>query len=179
MKIKIEVRIPLPEGVTGSYADKQIQLKGPEGEIARELFNPNITIKVNGEVQIGCPKATKRHKRLIQTYAAHVRRAIAGVQAPFEYVLKVCASHFPMTVAVKENKLQVKNFLGEKKMREIEIEHGVDVKVKGDEITVQSPDIEAAGRIASRIELMTRIADLDRRVFQDGIFITKKPGRAA
>jgi large subunit ribosomal protein L6 len=103
---------------------------------------------------------------------------LKGVQEPFVYKLKACSSHFPMTVSVTGNKLSIKNFLGEKTPREVTFKPGVKVTVAGDQITVESADLELAGDAASKIELATFISERDRRVFQDGIYMTHKAGVA-
>ena len=70
-----------------------------------------------------------------------------------------------------------KSFLGETTQRIANIVEGVNVDIKGSEITISSPDIEAAGQTATNIETATRLTGRDRRIFQDGIFITNKHGR--
>jgi len=102
---------------------------------------------------------------------------INGVQKKFTYELKIAASHFPMTVKVEGNKALIKNFLGEKKNREAEILPGVEIEVGKKEIILKSCDIELAGQTAANIEKATQVKNKDRRKFQDGIFLTKKPRR--
>ena len=82
-----------------------------------------------------------------------------------------------MSVNVEGNKLKIKNFLGEKIPREASILDNVKVQVKGNEILVDGYDLEKTGQTASNIEQSTRITNRDRRVFQDGIYIVKKPER--
>jgi len=86
--------------------------------------------------------------------------------------------HFPMNVSVDKTNhvLVINNFLGEKKERRAKILPNTDVKIEGDIVTVESPDIEAAGQTAANMEVTTHIRNRDRRVFQDGIWITEKPG---
>ena len=122
-------------------------------------------------------KSTKREKKLIGTFVAHIKNMIQGVQSPFVYKLKICSSHFPMSVSVSNNELVVKNFLGEKNPRISKFNPSVSVKIEGSEIIVESPDKELAGQVAARFEQLTRITNRDKRVFQDGIFIIQKASK--
>ena len=74
-------------------------------------------------------------------------------------------------------KLIIKNFLGEKFPRILKLKEGVDVKIEGDKINVQSSSKELAGTTASDIEKITRRPNFDTRIFQDGIYITNKDGK--
>ena len=50
-------------------------------------------------------------------------------------------------------------------------------KVEGEIVTVNHCDIEVAGQTAADIEQLTRRPGFDPRIFQDGIYITKKDGK--
>ena len=113
----------------------------------------------------------------MNTNVAHIENMLKGVKNKFEYQLKVCSSHFPMTVKVENGKIIVKNFLGEKVDREKEIPKEVEVEVKKDLITVKSVDKELAGQAAANFETITKIRNRDIRIFQDGIYIINKAGR--
>ncbi len=179
MKPTMNETVKAPEGVTFSAAGRVVTAKGPKGEASYNCISPLVTVKVEaGQVTFSAPNASKREKALIFSYAAHVRNMIRGVQKPYAYILKICSSHFPMNVAVAGKTMSVKNFLGEKVPRVATFPDGVTVKVEGDRIRVESSSKELAGRVAGRIELLTAVANRDRRIFQDGIYLIEKDGEA-
>ncbi|PKP59023.1 MAG: 50S ribosomal protein L6 [Candidatus Altiarchaeales archaeon HGW-Altiarchaeales-2] len=92
------------------------------------------------------------------------------------YKLKLVFSHFPVSLESKGSELVIKNFLGEKAPRKAKILDGVDVKVKGKDLTVEGVDIEKVSQTAANIERAGKILHKDRRVFQDGIYIVEKDG---
>ena len=102
---------------------------------------------------------------------------IKGVQKPYVYTLKICSGHFPMNVSVSGEKFIVKNFLGEKTPRILNVKPGVSVKVEGDHITVESADKGLASQVSADIEQLTRRPGFDTRVFQDGCYIIVKDGK--
>ncbi|MBI4150591.1 50S ribosomal protein L6 [Candidatus Woesearchaeota archaeon] len=170
-------KVELPGGVSASVHNFIITVKGPKGEVKRKLTAPSIQVKVTGNVlELSVKKGTKREKTAINTLIAHVRNMVKGVQQPWVYKLKVCSSHFPMNVALNGKEFTIKNLFGEKVPRTIKIKDGVTVKVAGQDITVESTDLELAGNTASDIEQLARICHVDRRVFQDGIHMTEKCG---
>ena len=178
MKINIEEKIGIAEDVQVKIEDGLVYAKGPKGEVSRKFLHPKINIAVKeNKIIISSKKATKREKKMIGTFKAHIKNMLKGVIDPFVYKLKVCSSHFPMTASVKDNKFSVQNFLGENIPRTVKLLPGVNVKVEGSEITVESADKELAGQIASSIEQLCKITNRDRRIFQDGIYLISKAGK--
>lgn len=170
--------IEIPEGVEVTINRGLVSVKGPEGENTREFPLRNLELKKkDNKVVIGKKGSTKREKKLINSMKAHIANMIKGVKEKFEYTLKVCSSHFPMTVECSGRELTIKNFLGEKKPRKTTIPKGAEVNVDKEIITVKSTDKELAGQAAATIERATELRKKDRRVFQDGIFITNKAGK--
>jgi large subunit ribosomal protein L6 len=178
MKKSFFQEIEIPEGVNVEIKGNEIIVKGSEGESKRELKLGKCKIeKKDKKIRIGNEKATKREKKIANTLSAHIKNMIKGVQEKFEYELKVCSSHFPITVKVEGNKAIIKNFLGEKIERSTDVLEGVDVEVKKDLIFVRSLDKEKAGQTAANLENITKIRGRDIRIFQDGIYIIKKDGK--
>ena len=177
MKQDMLERIEVPEGVSVTF-DEFVTVKGPKGEVKRKLFHPFLNIKQQGkEIVIESKKATKREKKMVFTFRAHLRNMIKGVVEPWIYKMKVCTGHFPMNVTMQGDKLVVKNFLGEKVPRTLKIKQGAKITVQDKDVTVESVDKEIAGSVASDIELLLTIRGRDLRKFQDGIYIVSKAGK--
>ena len=178
MKKEFFQKVSIPEGVEVSIDKGLLTVKGKSGENSREFKIIGLVFEKKGnEIIIGCKKATKREKKMINTTKSHVKNMIKGVQEKFEYKLKICYNHFPFTVEIKGHEALIKNFLGEKIPRKVTIPNGADVKMDKEIIKVTSPSKEVAGQAAANFENATRIRLRDRRVFQDGLFIIEKNGR--
>ena len=79
-----------------------------------------------------------------------------------------------MNVSMSGAQFIVKNFLGEKIPRVLHIKEGAKVTISGTEVVVESINKEIAGQVSADIEQLCRITNRDRRIFQDGIYITQK-----
>ena len=178
MKIDLNEKVSAPETVSLTLDGQELHVKGPKGEDSLSFANPKVQISITGrELEFQVKAASKREKRMLSTFMAHVKNMLRGVVDPFQYELKICSGHFPMNVSTSGSNFVVKNFLGEKHPRSIVIPNGVKVKVNGTEVIVSGASKELVGMAAARIEQMCRITNKDRRIFQDGIYIVKKPLR--
>jgi large subunit ribosomal protein L6 len=115
--------------------------------------------------------------RQVEEVITTVKNMVKGASEDFVYELEICNVHFPMQVKVDGQSVRIKSFLGEKVDRIAKILPNVKVEVKGNKIEIKSGDVEAAGQTAANIEKSTKVRNRDRRIFQDGIFITHKPKR--
>ncbi len=179
MKIAEMVQeLEIPEGVEVNVENNGVAVKGEKGELQRNFVSKKITFsKSDNKVILSAKNATKREKTMMNTFKAHVKNMFKGVIEGHKYELKICSGHFPMNVALKGDELSIKNFLGEKVPRVMKIQPDVKVKIDGEKIVVEGIDIEKCGQCAANIEKTTRITNRDRRIFQDGIWITSKPGK--
>ena len=175
MKSDISYEVEFPSNVTSDIVNNVVKITGPMGTVEKKLPAQRVKLSTaDNKILIKSVKPTQREKKLANTYRAHITHMIVGVLENHSYELKVCSGHFPMTVTQKGDTLEVKNFLGENKPRLLKIKSGVELNIQGDQIVVKSPDKELAGQVAADIEQLTRITNRDRRIFQDGIYITKK-----
>lgn len=171
--------VEVPEKVTVTIEkDGMIKVKGPNGEVSRRLHDPRITIeKHGGKLLIHSDLQRAKVKALVGTYGAHLRNMVVGVTKGFEYKMKIVYAHFPIKAAVKGETFVIENFLGEKCPRKTSILGSTKVQIKGDQVVLTGPDVEQVGQTAANIERATKIKGFDPRIFQDGIYITEKPGR--
>jgi len=178
MKKSIFIEVEIPAGVEMNLEGDEIVVKGKEGVLRKKVRIERLSFEKKGnKMVIGNKASTKREKKMMNTIRAHLKNMIKGVQEKFVYHLKVVFHHFPITVEIVGKKAIIKNFLGEKIPRTAKIPEGAEVKVNKDMITIVSTDKEVAGQASANFETATRIRLRDRRVFQDGIFLTNKAGK--
>ncbi len=177
-KERITKMIELPESVSASTNEGVLLITGPKGEAKREIKQRNVSIKIEDKRIVLESKAGKKEdKKMIGSLTAHIKNMIKGSTQNHVYTLKICSGHFPMNVSVSGNKFIIKNFLGEKIPRTINLKQNADIKVEGDLVYVTSISKETAGQVSADIEQLTRRPGYDTRIFQDGIYIINKDGR--
>ena len=179
MKLTVTESTPILENVTLTIAEGGVvTVKGQKGEITRTFYDPQVVIsQKDGELVVVAKDATRREKKRLFTYIAHIKNMMQGVTRQHVYKVKVCSGHFPMNVTVNNNELSVKNFLGEKLPRTTKITEGVSVKFEDNILTLTGCDKEKVGQLAASMEQLTRITNRDRRIFQDGLYIIDKDGK--
>ena len=145
MKKKMAVEVEVPEGIKVLLDGDSVVVSGKNGEVRKKMFDPAIKIAVAGnKVTISSDASTKRERRKIGTFRAHIRNMFKGAEEMHVYKLKICSAHFPMTVTADKGIFSIKNFLGEKVPRTIKLDGNVKVDVNGDVIEVSSNDKETA-----------------------------------
>jgi large subunit ribosomal protein L6 len=174
--------VVLPKGVTASMDGQILRVSGPLGSCERDISKIPVKVEVSGgRVRITPLLRKKRGRAILGTMSSHVRNMAVGVVRGYAYRLKIVYSHFPMTVKVKGDEVQIDNFLGEKTPRRAKIVGaGTEVSVEGDDVVVKGPCLESVSQTAANIEQSTRIKKKDPRVFMDGVYIyeRKLPARS-
>jgi large subunit ribosomal protein L6 len=175
MSEKATKSVEIPDGIEVRQDGHSLVVKGPSGELSRDFRHPKITTKVRGsEVSFTAADKRKKSRAMLGTYAAHLRNMITGVTRGWESRLKVVYSHFPAKLGVEGDKVLIQNFMGERSPRKAQIAGQTKVEIKKEEIVVSGIDKEATGQTAANIELATKVTGYDRRIFQDGCYITQK-----
>jgi large subunit ribosomal protein L6 len=168
-------KINIPAGVKASLDGMHLRVTGPKGQLSRNVRFPQVTVTCDGkEVVIATESRRKEITAMVGTLEAHTKNMFRGVTDGYEYRMKVVYSHFPIQLKLQGNKLEIANFLGEKKARHARIEQGVTAKVGNDGVVLTGIDRELVGTSAANIEHATHIRDRDPRVFQDGIYMVQR-----
>merc|ERR1739838_1117180 len=104
----------------------------------------------------------------VRTICSHVDNMFVGTTQGFQYKMRFVYSHFPINVSTSGNTVEIRNFLGEKRVRKVELLDGVsyvrskDVK---DQIELSGNDIALVSLTAARIQQGTNIRHKDLRKF--------------
>lgn len=176
LQVLVKESLKIPDNVSLTLENGKIKVKGPKGEVEKDISHMRgIEVRLeNGELIVEATFANKRTKSLVYTLLRHVQNMITGVTKGYRYYLKIIFTHFPMSVKVVGNEVQITNLIGEKNIRRAKILPGVKVTVKGEDIIVEGIDLEKVAQTAANIERASKISGFDRRVFGDGIYIYKK-----
>ena len=176
----MEITVEVPNGIKIELENLKVKVIGSKGTLEKDFYSPlfarELSIKKDGnKIVISTASKRKKMKAMAGTIESHILNMIKGVTEGFTVKLKMVYMHFPFTVKILGNEVQVSNFLGEKTPRKTTIIGDCKVEIKGDEIVVTGISKEDVGITAAKLEKVTWIKARDRRVFQDGCFITEKP----
>ena len=173
------MKYEIPGDVQVEVHGKEVVVSGDGKENKRFFKAKHVEVKKDGGNLTVLTKSPKKRDRAdVGTVMGHIKNMVLGIEKGVVYKLKVNYSHFPMTIKSENGVLSVENFLGEKNPRKLKLIDGVDVQVKGQDIELSGHNKEMVGLCAAQIEQICRVNDRDRRVFQDGIYIVEKNGKA-
>ena len=163
--------------------DMKISVKCNNNELSKDFSSPlfrDIKLSVDdNNFVVKSDSERKMSKAMVGTIIAHARNMMIGVKNGYIYKLKIHNSHFPMAVEIKDDKVMIKNFLGEKGYRIAQIFGDAEVKAGKDEVIVSGSDKEHVGQTAINIERACSIKGRDRRIVNDGIYIDDRSIKGA
>lgn len=173
----MEKKISVPENTDVRIEGLHVTVKGELGGLSKDFddprFNKDIKIeKKDSEIHVAGLNEKRKTNTIVGTIAAHIRNMVLGTGIGFKYEMKVMYTHFPITVSLSDDQIQIKNFFGEKGSRTAKVVGETEVKIDKENITLTGIDIEEVGQTAANIERACKLSGRDRRIFQDGIFIT-------
>jgi large subunit ribosomal protein L6 len=140
--------IAIPEGVTFKAEGNVVFVKGPKGELSREL-HPDMIIEVEGQmVHVKRPSETKQHKSLHGLTRTLVSNMVIGVTQGFTKTLEIAGVGY--RAAKSGNKLALT--LGFSHPVELDPPQGITIDVPApNRIIVSGINKETVGAIAAKI----------------------------
>lgn len=168
--------IEIPEGLEVVLEKGRLNVKGAKGEMNRIFKNPSIKLEVSKErLTLISDTERRKVKAIMGTWNAIIKNMFLGASKGWKGELKLVYSHFPVKLKLEGNTLVIENFLGERKPRSVSVPEDLKVEVDKNAIYVSGVDKERVGQLCARIEQTAKVKGYDRRIFQDGIYITRKP----
>jgi len=169
----MEVKIPSNFNVRVESGRILATISGEESLVVFD--SKKIKVEVKGDAIEITPlrKVRRETNAMMRSVLKHLQNVFAGAANAYSKKLQVVYAHFPISVEVKGQTVNIKNFLGEKLPREADIVGKAQVAVSGQDITVKGPSKDGVGQTAANIIQAVRITGKDRRVFQDGIYLVK------
>jgi large subunit ribosomal protein L6 len=139
--------ILIPESVEAEVKDQKVTIKGPEGELSKEI-RPEIKVEVKGNQILISPQAeTKKTKAFWGLTRALLANMVKGVTEGFEKKLEIEGLGF--RAAVKDEILEL--FVGFSHPVEIKAQKDIKFSVEKNIITVSGVDLEKVSQIAAAI----------------------------
>merc|ERR1711904_228297 len=175
--------LSIPPEVTLTIDSRTLTVSGRRGELRREfrhLMANMYLLNENGKtlLKVEAYFVKRTDMAALQTLCSHVTNMINGVTKGFMFKLRMVYAHFPINVALdKQGKLlEIRNFLGEKKVRLVNMLQGVVCERSSvkDELVLHGNDIELVSRSAARIRQSCLVKNKDLRKFHDGIYVAER-----
>eukprot|EP00986_Skeletonema_menzelii_P005657 scaffold2102_cov145-Skeletonema_menzelii.AAC.6 len=175
--------IEIPEGVEVEINARVIKVTGPRGSLTRDFKHMSMDLrKVGNQIRVDVWFANRKQLAVVRTVISHIDNMVVGVTRGFIYKMRFVYSHFPINVTLNGDNVEIRNFLGEKRVRKVKLLEGVkyvrsaDVK---DQIELSGNDIAMVSLTAAQIQGQTNVRKKDLRKFLDGIYVSEKGPMAA
>jgi len=175
--------LDIPEGVDITVKARIITVKGPRGTLTKNVRHIDMDIRLlkskTSKVTLAVWQGGRKHVACLRTIRSLIVNMITGVTKGFQYKMRAVYAHFPINCIIQENgrALEIRNFLGEKIVRNVKMLDGVTViesKNQKDELILEGTDVQNVSQSAASIHGVCRVRNKDIRKFLDGIYVSEK-----
>jgi large subunit ribosomal protein L9e len=155
-------------------------------------------------INIELHHGSRKNVATLRTVRSIINNLIIGVTKGYKYKMRYVYAHFPINVNLekqaetglweveiryvtlrnrwcgrvwKSTDVHNRNFLGEKIVRRITLQPGVDVeasKTTKDELQLTGNDLENVSQSAADIQQACRVRNKDIRKFLDGLYVSER-----
>ena len=145
--------LEIPEGISVTLEERTISVKGKLGTVKKDFTKLPAFLKVENNIIKIEPYGTRRKDFAIsKTAQSIINNMIKGVQNGYKYKMKIVFAHFPITVKIKDGKVHVENFFGERKARISKIVgESTKVAIEGDDLVITGPHLEHVSQTVANV----------------------------
>ena len=173
--------VALPSGITFSFADHKVTIKGPKGELS-QVIDPDFTIKnENGTVLVERPTDQKRHKAMHGLYRALIASMVEGVTKGYKIDLELVGVGYKANVQsnVLELSLGYSHNIFLAVPSEVKIQAAQE-KGANPIISLQGIDKQLIGQVAAKIRSLRKVEPYKGKGIRFvGEHVRRKAGKAA
>ncbi len=140
--------VDIPKGVTVTLDGQIMTVKGPKGELRREL-HPEMSISLEGDqVLVTRPSDQKRHRALHGLTRSLINNMVCGVDKGFSKKLEIQGVGYK----VEQNDAGVRLFVGYSHPVDYSAPSGITISVENPtKLAVEGIDKETVGQVAAEI----------------------------
>ncbi|KAI1197495.1 ribosomal protein L6 [Nemania serpens] len=183
--IHTQETLEVPEGVKVFIKSRKVTVEGPRGKLSKDLGHLAVNfshLKTN-IIGIEIHHGSRKNVATLRTVRTLINNLIVGVTKGYKYKMRYVYAHFPINVNLEKNgetglwEVEIRNFVGEKLVRRVVMQPGVDVEVskaQKDELLILGSSLEAVSQSAADIQQICRVRNKDIRKFLDGIYVSEK-----
>ncbi|MTI80751.1 MAG: 50S ribosomal protein L6 [Firmicutes bacterium] len=168
--------IAIPDGVEVQLQDNLVQVKGPKGQLEKEMHQ-EMNIKIEDKtIVVERPSESKKHKALHGTTRSLISNMVEGVTNGFEKSLELVGVGYR---AQKQGNKLVLN-MGYSHPVEMDPPEGIEIEVpSNNKVQVKGTDKELVGAIAANIRMVREPEPYKGKgIKYEGEHIRRKAGKA-
>lgn len=170
-----KIPVTIPSGVTVTFENGLLTVKGPKATLSREVKN-DVTITIDGATVTLAPTESEAARALWGTYAAHLRNMVKGVTEGFTKILEIEGVGYRAEVKGSEIVLS----MGFSHPVPLAIPAGITAEVQKNVITLSGADKDALGQFAANVRKVKEPEPYKGKgIRYKGEFILRKQGKKA
>ncbi|MFX4263058.1 50S ribosomal protein L6 [Pelotomaculum propionicicum] len=168
--------IPVPPGVDVKIEGTKVRIKGPKGELERELHRDMVIKQEEGQLVVERPSDNKLHRSLHGLTRTLLSNMVVGVTAGFHKNLELVGVGY--RASKQGNKLVLA--VGYSHPVEIEPEAGLEIEVPvPTKISIKGTDKEKVGALAAKVRSVREPEPYKGKgIKYEGEKIRRKAGKA-
>lgn len=173
--------IAIPKGVTCTFSNHKVSVKGPKGEL-HQVLDPDFKInQENDEVVVLRPTEQKRHKAMHGLYRALIANMVNGVSNGYKEQLELVGVGYKVTAQanVLELSLGYSHSIFLAIPKELKVQ-AITEKGANPTIILEGIDKQLIGQIAAKIKSLRKVEPYKGKgIRYTGEFVRRKAGKAA